>query len=60
MNYIRTTQTTTELKVKAYLVQKKYPKAVKISDRQMDELALEKHETLPKWNYTLIPRENGE
>jgi hypothetical protein len=59
LNYIRTTKTTTGLRVKAYLVKKQYPKSVKISDRQMQKLALEKHKTLPKWNYTLAPRENG-
>ncbi len=56
LNYIRTTKTTTGLRVKAYLVKKNYPKSVKITNRQMQELALEKHETLPKWNYTLTPR----
>ena len=60
LNYIRTTKTSTGLRVKAYLVPKQYPKAVKISDQQIEELALEKHETLPKWNYTLTPRENLE
>ncbi len=59
LNYIRTTKTATGLRVKAYLVKKRYPKAVKISDQQMEALALERHETLPKWNYTLSPRENG-
>ncbi len=59
LNYIRTTKTTTGLRVKAYLVKKQYPKSVKISKQQMQELALEKHETLPKWNYTLAPREMG-
>ena len=59
LNYIRTTKTATGLRVKAYLVKKQYPKSVKVSDRQMQKLALEKHKTLPKWNYTLAPRENG-
>ena len=60
LNRIRTTKTSTGLRVKAYLIQKKYVKGVKISNKQMKELVLEKHETLPKWNYTLKPRENGE
>ncbi len=59
LNYIRTTKTTTGLRVKAYLDKKHYPKSVKISKQQMEELALEKHEALPKWNYTLTPRENA-
>ena len=40
-------------------VKKLYPKAVKVSDQQMEALALEEHENLPKWNYTLSPLENG-
>ena len=60
LNHIRTTKTSTGLRVKAYLVQKQYPKGVKISEQQMQQLVLEKHETLPKWNYTLRPRENEE
>ncbi len=60
LKHIRTTKTTTGLRVKAYLVQKQYPKGVKVSDDQMQQLVLKKHETLPKWNYTLKPRENGE
>ena len=59
LNYIRTTKTSTGLRVKAYLVQKHYPKAIKISDRQVQELAVHRHEILPKWNYTLTPRDNG-
>ena len=59
LNHIRTTKTSTGLRVKAYLVKRHYPKSVKFSDRQMQELALEKHEILPKWNYTLRPREAG-
>ena len=60
LNHIRTTKTTKGLRVKAYLVDKQYPTGVKISDQQMEQLVLEKHETLSKWNYTLRPRENGE
>lgn len=59
LNYIRTTKTSTGLTAKAYLVNKQYPKSVKISNQQMSTLALQKHETLPKWNYTLRPRELG-
>jgi hypothetical protein len=60
LNHIRTTKTTKGLRVKAYLVKKRYPRGVKISDHQMQQLALEKHEILPKLNYTVRPRENGE
>ena len=59
LNYIRTTKTSTGLQAKAYLVPKNYAKAMKISDRQMAELAITRDQALPKRNYTLRPRENG-
>lgn len=59
LNYIRTTKTSTGLKVKAYLDKKYYPTKIKTSDEQMDQLLICIHETLPKWNYTLLPRKNG-
>ena len=59
MNYIRTTKTSTGLQAKAYLVPKKYAKAMKISKRQMEELEITRDQALPKRNYTLRPRENG-
>jgi hypothetical protein len=55
MNYINTTTTATGLVVNAYFAKKEYPTAVKISEEQMDQIHLEKHETLPKWNYSLSP-----
>jgi hypothetical protein len=56
LNYIRTTTTTTGLKVKAYLVAREYPKGVTISDDEMDQLHLHPHDTQPTRNYTLSPR----
>ena len=55
LNYLRTTSTTTGLRVQAHLIRKTYQKGVKISDNQMDELDLTKAENLPRWNYTLRP-----
>jgi hypothetical protein len=55
-NYIKTTTTATGLKVKAYIDAKNYEKGIKISDQQIRQLNVEKHETLPKWNYTIYPR----
>jgi hypothetical protein len=55
-NYISTTQTSTGLKVKAYIEPKDYKKGVKISDQQMQLLNIKNHDTLPKWNYTITPR----
>lgn len=56
LNYIRTTKTTTGLKVKAFLAEKNYEKGEKISDDQMSKLQLQSHETFPQWNYTLRPQ----
>ncbi len=53
LNYLRTTTTTTGLRVRAHLVRKAYKKGIKITDAQMDQLDLTNDETLPKWNYTL-------
>jgi hypothetical protein len=55
LNYLRTTTTTTGLRVRAHLLRKAYEKGLKISDSRMDELALTKDAALPKWNYTLRP-----
>ena len=59
LNHIRTTETTTGLKVKAYLVSKHYAKGVKVSDDEMSQLCITTDTTLPQWNYTLSPTENG-
>lgn len=56
LKFARTTTTATGLKVKAYLVRKVYPKAVKITDDQMAELKMRRHSTQPARNYTLSPR----
>jgi hypothetical protein len=58
LRLIRGTNTTTGLKVAASLNPKKYPTGVKITPQQMRELSLYKHSVLPKWNYTLLPRQN--
>jgi len=56
LNYLRTTKTTTGLKVKAYLVEKDYPTGAKITDEEMAALRIRKHDTQPARNYTLGPR----
>ena len=55
LKYLRTTTTTTGLRVRAHLVRKAYKKGIKITKGQMDELDLTNDEALPKWNYTLQP-----
>ena len=59
LNYIRSTKTSTGLEAKAHLVKKSYEKALKVSKRQMDGLAMTRDKALPKRNYTLRPRETG-
>lgn len=56
---IRATTTTTGLSVQATLVEKDYQKGLKVSDEQMDKLALQRHDTCPQWNYTIRPRKSG-
>jgi hypothetical protein len=56
LKFIRTTKTDTGLKVRAFLSKKYYPKGGTISDREMKTLCIKTHSTLPKWNYTISPR----
>ena len=56
LKYIRSTKTKTGLKIKAHLVRKKYKKGKKVSDEQMSQIQIDKHDTLPDWNYTITPR----
>ena len=56
LNYLRTTTTTTGLKVKAYLVTANYPTGTKITDQEMAQLHIRPHETQPARNYTVSPR----
>lgn len=53
LNFIRTTRTSTGLRVKALWVSKKYPKGEEVPENKMRNLPLHKHETFPHWNYTL-------
>ncbi len=55
LKYVRTTATTTGLRVRAHLVRRRYEKGIKITDAQMHQLAITKDDALPKWNYTIAP-----
>ena len=59
LKYLRTTSTSTGLRVRAHLVRRVYRKGKKVSDVQMKSLSIKKHDTHPQWNYTLSPSENG-
>ena len=62
LKYICTTTTNTGMKVKAFLVNKFYPKGEKVSHRVFNKI---KEENIifskrinPSWNYTVIPSKN--
>jgi len=55
LKYLKTTKTFTGLTVRASLFAKNYAKGEKINPTDMKRLALNKHEILPDWNYTLRP-----
>jgi hypothetical protein len=56
---IRETRTRTGLRVTCRLSTKDYPTGRKVTEQQMRQLNLRKHQVLPQWNYTLSPRTNG-
>jgi len=56
LKFIRTTKTTTGLKVTAYLDAVNYPTGVKVNQQEMAELSIHPKRILPKWNYTILPR----
>ena len=58
LQLIGETTTTTGLTVDSRLITKNYETGIKVSDDQMQQLRLRKHQVLPQWNYTLLPRQN--
>ena len=55
LNYLRTTRSSTGLRVRAHLVRKTYKTGVKVTDAQMRELRITPNSVMPKWNYTIEP-----
>jgi hypothetical protein len=55
LNCIRSTTTTTGLTVDAFLNTRQYEKGTKISNAQMKEIHLSRHDRLPDWNYSISP-----
>jgi hypothetical protein len=53
---LRGTRTATGLQVDAWLMDKTYPTRVKVSNAEIKDLNLQRHETCPNWNYTIRPR----
>jgi hypothetical protein len=56
VNLIASTTTRTGLLVKAALDNNHYPTKIKVSDDQLRQLRLKRHEFHGDWNYTLSPR----
>jgi len=54
--YIRGTTTETGLKVQAFFLDREYEKGVRISDKEMAALRLERRIVCPNWNYVIKPR----
>ncbi|MGR3220391.1 MAG: ISAzo13 family transposase [Candidatus Anammoxibacter sp.] len=57
LKYIRSTKTKTGLKVRSHLITKHYLKGRKVSDEDFKAIEIRPHNTIPKWNYTLIPND---
>ena len=55
LRYIQGTTTSKGLEIEAMLHEKEYERGIKISDKQMQEINISKHEILPQWNYTIAP-----
>jgi hypothetical protein len=51
----RTTTTRTGLRVRARLIKRRYKKGIKITDAEMQALAIKKDDVLPMWNYEIRP-----
>lgn len=57
LSYIRGTTTEAGLKVKAFLLDRVYEKGIKISDKEMETLNLQRRRVCPNWNYVIKPSE---
>jgi hypothetical protein len=55
VNLIAATTTKTGLKVRAEIDPGKYPKGVKVSDKEVAAIRLERGQFHGEWNYTIIP-----
>jgi len=53
---LRGTRTETGLRVTAHHLDRTYEARIKVSEREMKGLSLERHDVCPKWNYTIHPR----
>jgi hypothetical protein len=59
LGYLRGTQTSTGLQVRAYVDDTVYATGETVSKVEMARLNLERHAVCPTWNYTIRPRGSG-
>ena len=58
VNLIANTTTDTGIKINAALDSKEYPTGIKVTDKEMGEINLEKNDFHGEWNYTILPPQN--
>ncbi len=58
VNLIAATTTESGLQVHAELDTSEYPKGKKVTDKELSEVNLQKHEFHGDWNYTILPSKN--
>jgi hypothetical protein len=58
VSLIGSTTTQTGLQIQSQLITTHYPTKLKVSDREMQMINLDRHSILPAWNYTISPRTN--
>lgn len=54
-NKIEATKTKTGLAVSAKIMNKTYNKGIKISNKEFSNIKIKYHDTLPMWNYSIMP-----
>ena len=59
VNLIAATTTSKGLKVKCMLDKNEYPKGIKITKEEVEELGIIRDEFHGEWNYTFKPRKEG-
>ena len=55
VNLIANTTTNAGLKIKAALDEKEYPTGIKITDKELESINLNKNDFHGEWNYTIAP-----
>jgi hypothetical protein len=55
LGYLRGTKTETGLRVSAEWTTQKYATGVKVTQQEMNNIPIERHDICPQWNYTIRP-----